>query len=557
MSELRLVPAALLVWAATLMVLLSRDVLPALILVLLAGLTALLLRHHGQALLLWSSGAVATSFVTTRLAAVKTLELGAELAGKLLSTPAEISPGTWILRIQVEGYPTPVPTLLMAETLPETAVAGAWVQLPVRLRNSDRPGVGEDLALATGVEVTSEASGINAVAAHVRECFATAVTDTVGTASQGLFPGMVLGDTSLQTAAETQLYLDTGLSHLSAVSGANVAIVTTTVILLCRWFTLGPRIQIGAAAAMLLLFVSLVGPEPSVLRAAVTGLVGLCAVLNSARMEPLHALSLAVVGLILHDSDLAVSYGFALSVAATAGIVALNPLLVRALAPTGWPDILIRALAVAMAADLVTMPLIAMMSGQISLVAVLANVLVSPAVVPVTVLGLLAAGLSLAPGGLEYLPLKVAEPCTWWIHHIALWCADFPLATIAVPQGWIGPVWVIIGGGWVIAALVFGHPFKVILGVLVLYCWSGIQGFQVMRAAEIPLEQLQVHVVEDETVIAPVPPGTQAIIVIDPSGEPRNHPTRTGSGIPVLYPNRDGAITLHEDGSQHAVDGRF
>lgn len=115
---------------------------------------------------------------------------------------------------------------------------------------------------------------------------------------------------------------------------------------------------------MLLGYVFLVGPEPSVLRAAVTGVVGLTAVVASRRSEPVHALCLAVIGLVVWDSNLAVNYGFALSVAATAGIVVVSPLIAQAL---GFlPDLLARALAVAIAADVVTMPIIALMSGRVS-----------------------------------------------------------------------------------------------------------------------------------------------------------------------------------------------
>lgn len=559
MSELRLVPTALLVWALTLLALLSRDLWFNLILVLLAILMAVLLRQPGQALLLGGAGVVATGIVHARIAAVTAAAPFDTLNGRLVASPTAVDTDTWILRIRVPEQPTPVPTLLKTTMLPEEAVAGAGVQVPVTVRESDRAGVGEILATATELKVVQPATGMSAFAAHVRDSFATAVTGAVGPSSQGLMPGMVLGDTSLQNEVETQLYLDTGLSHLSAVSGANVAIVTTTVILLCRWLTLGPRIQTFAAGAALLLFVGLVGTEPSVLRAAVTGTVGLLAVLNSTRMEPIHALSLAVSTLLLYDSDLAVSYGFALSVAATSGIVALQPLLFRALAPLRWPEILLRALAVAIAADLVTMPLIAMMSGRISLVAVLANVLVSPAVTPVTLLGLLAAGLSLLPGGLEWLPLKLAEPCTWWIHQTASWCAGLPSATIETPEGWLGPVWVLLFGGWVVAAFLHGRPRLLGGGLLLCHLFSSLGGTQstFWQAPEIPLNQLQQHVVEKETEITPIPRGTQVIIVEDPGGRTGPLPLYTLEGIPVLFPNRDGPVSLHRDGRQHAADGRF
>lgn len=559
MRELRLVPAALLVWVVTLSAILSGSVVWSILVTALAVVFAVLLRHAGQAVLLAATGTAATLVTGLRLQASAAYLPPEQLSGTLVAPVSQVSEETWLLRIRTADHPVPVPTMLRADGPPDDVVAGSQVSLPVDFSDSDRAGVGDVLASATELTATAPPGGMAAVAALVKEKFSTAVQASVGEASRGLLPGMVLGDTTLQDEAESQLYIDTGLSHLSAVSGANVAIVTTAVIVICRLLTLGPRIQTVSAGLAILLFVGLVGTEPSVLRAAVTGLVGLLAVINSARMEPIHALCLAVIGLILVDSDLAVAYGFALSVAATAGIVALSPLLIKALAVTGWPEILVRALAVAIAADVVTMPLVAMMAGQVSLVSVVANVAVSPAVPPVTILGLVAAGLCLLPGGLELIPLKVIEPCTWWIHHVAEWCVSLPLATIATPEGWLGPAWVMVAWGWLIALLLAGHPGKV-LGVLTaILLWSAISGVysQSQQAEQIPLDSLVRHVVDTEDQINPVPPGTQVIIVTDPSGGRQELPTRNRTGQPVLYPNRNGPVTLHSDGSQHAVDGRF
>ncbi len=258
---------------------------------------------------------------------------------------------------------------------------------------------------------------------------------------------------SPNTAAEKQLYIDTGLSHLSAVSGSNVAIVCSAAALLVK----GPRLRVAASLAALVVFVLLVGFEPSVQRAAVMGLVGLLAVLNSSRMEPMHGLSLAIIVLLFIDSELCSSFGFALSVVATAGIVVVSPLLYRHLAVIGWPDIFIRALAVAIAADLVTMPIVALMAGEVSVVSVLANVLVAPATAPVTILGLIAAifaqlgPLSVLGAGL----LAVAEPFTWWINTIAHGCTGLPLNTVAA-----SPFLVLLAYGWVVAGIVYRRPLR-------------------------------------------------------------------------------------------------
>nr|WP_052753322.1 ComEC/Rec2 family competence protein [Corynebacterium xerosis] len=98
----------------------------------------------------------------------------------------------------------------------------------------------------------------------------------------------------------------------------------------------------------------MVGTEPSVLRALMTGIVGLLAVLLGRRGQALPALMAGTIVLIVAFPDLAVSIGFALSVAATAGLVlAAAPMTHRLLRIPGvarMPAPLVRAAAVALVA---------------------------------------------------------------------------------------------------------------------------------------------------------------------------------------------------------------
>lgn len=546
MSELRLVPAALLVWAVTLTLLLTGSWVLAVMLTVLAAAGLVALRQPGQAVFTGALGAVALLLALVRVRQAEQWYPPLRLTGTLSAAPVEVAGGRHLLRIAVPGHPSPLP--VFTEPTDQALPVGAQLRVRARWSESERPGVGTVVGDGE-VELLAPPEGLGHVAHVVRTTFRETVDLTVGDSSRGLVPGMVLGDVSGQGADEKQLYIATGLSHLSAVSGANVAIVTTVAVLACRAFTLGPRVQVVVAGTALLGFVVLVGTEPSVLRASVTGLVGLLAVLGSTRLEPVHGLCIAVIGLILWDTDLAVSYGFALSVAATAGIVVLHPLLHRPLARTGLPTIVVRALAVAIAADLVTMPIIALMAGEVSVVSVLANLLVAPAVPPVTVLGLVAAGLALVPGPWARLPLKILEPCTWWIHTVAQWCADLPVSTVPAE-----PAWVLVAYGWILAGVVGGRPR---LTALVLATWWLWHARGATLPAEVPLENLHVHVVATVEDVGQAPPGTQVIVVTDPAGRPANRPTVTPAGVPVLFPHRDGPVTLHVDGTQHADDGRF
>lgn len=537
MSELRLVPAAGAVWLAALVCLWQGPVWAACVVAAFV-VACLLWREFGQAVLVGSLGLASLVVALVRHRIAQAWQFGDTVVATVSGQPRLLASDTWLTRVVVPGHPSTL--AVFSREMPEGVVSGTVVAAHGTVGESKLVGVNPYVFNGT-LEVVEAPSGFAAFAQHVRETFAASVVHTVGSSSQGLIPGMVLGDTSLQTPTEQQAYIDTGLSHLSAVSGSNVAIVTTAAIVLTTLLGLSLHWRLVAAGAALLVFAALVGPEPSVLRASVTGLVGMVAVLTSTRAEPMHVLCLAVIGLVFVDTDLAVHYGFALSVAATAGIVALSPLLYRALAFTRWPDIVVRALSVAIAADVVTMPIVSVMAGQVSLVSTVANTLVSPATAPVTILGLCAAVLALLPGGLEVPLLLIVQPFTWWVNKVAVVGASLPLATAP-----IGPLAAIVGYGWIIYGFLAGRPRLTVALAVVTLCVSNLAP---PRAPVVDQHQLVAHVVDTRADVEPVPPGTQLVVVLE-DGPPTTRGTKTVGGIPVVFPNRDGPVTLRTDASR-------
>ena len=445
MRELRLVPAALCAWGAAIAVIVAGP-WAALIVASVVMLALFVWREPGQAILAGGIGACSLALSWWRVAVAQAFNPYAGITGKISGMPKEMDSGSWLVRVRVEGYPSSVP--VFAGSLPEGAVPGAMVAATGQVTDSTRPGIGA-FVLNGEVSLLSPPEGFAAFAAGVRERFATAVVEHVGPHAQGIIPGMVLGDVSFQSPEEQQAYVDTGLSHLSAVSGANCMYVATAALVVARLARGGLRVQLAAAGVALLVYAGLIGPQPSVLRATVSGLVGLVAVISSSRVEPIHALSLAIIGLILVDSDLAVNYAFALSVAATGSIVALSPLIYQALGRTGWPDIFVRVLSVAIAADMATAPLIAAMAGRVPVASVLANVAVSPVTGIVTVLGMAAAILAQISHVLAAPLLWVIAPLAGWVRTVAEVVSRNPHATVQVE-----PALVVVCYGWILAAFI-------------------------------------------------------------------------------------------------------
>lgn len=254
----------------------------------------------------------------------------------------------------------------------------------------------------------------------------------------GLLPGLVVGDTDRLSRQVDEEFEAAGMAHLLAVSGANLAIVCVAVLFLLRAVRIGPRGAAAGAGVALVGFVVLAGPEPSVLRAGVMGAVGLLALAIGRERAALPALGTAVIVLVLWDPAMAVSFGFALSVLATAGLVLFAPRWADRLAARGVPRGLAEALAVPAAAHLVTAPVVAGMAGAVSLVAVLANLLAAPVVAPATVLGVLAALVApVSSWPAEWL-VRLAGPEVDWLILVARHASRVPGATIDWPTGWWG-----------------------------------------------------------------------------------------------------------------------
>ncbi|TFV47838.1 ComEC/Rec2 family competence protein [Blastococcus sp. TF02A-35] len=278
------------------------------------------------------------------------------------------------------------------------------------------------------------------VAASVRAALSAASARVLDDRSGGLLPGLVVGDTGAMDPVLDEEFRRAGLSHLTAVSGANVAIVVAGALWPLRRRAVDRRAQAAVGLLALAAFVVLAGPSASVLRAAAMGAVTLLALASGRARAALPALAGAATVLLLVDPGLARDPGFALSVAATAAIVLLAPGWSRRLRRRGWPVWPADAVAVSAAAGLVTAPLVAGLSGTVSLVSLPANLLAAPAVAPATVLGLLAAVAAVAVPALGDVLVWLAGWPVRWVVLVAERASALPDAVAGWPRGVLGAV---------------------------------------------------------------------------------------------------------------------
>lgn len=285
-------------------------------------------------------------------------------------------------------------------------------------------------------DVTGGSGAIAEAAEHVRRRFREATSGLPADAA-GLVPALVIGDSTATPADLTEALLATGMSHLSAVSGSNIAIVAGSALVACRALGVRRRWRPVVVAVTMLGFVVLARPEPSVLRATAMGLVGLIGLGASRKRAGLPALAATILLLLGWDPWLARSYGFALSVLATVGLLLLAAPIGSKLARflPGRMRSVADLIAVPLAAQIMCAPVAVLLQGSVSLVAVPANLAAGPLVAPATVAGVVVlVGCAVWPAAAEIAAWAAAVPALG-IAGIARAGAHLPYGAIPWPTG--------------------------------------------------------------------------------------------------------------------------
>ena len=266
--------------------------------------------------------------------------------------------------------------------------------------------------------VVGHRGGLGGLADRLRAWVARPLSGVRGERGQVL-AGVVLGEDQGLSQELRDRFRASGLYHLLAVSGQNVALVAGGALLLA-WLAGVPRVvgELGALAAIAV-YVLAVGPQPSVLRAGVVGSLGSLAWLAARERDRWHFLLLAAVVLLAWSPYALLDPGFQLSFAAVAAIFTLVSPLMRALAGYPVPRELAGVLAVSTACGAATAPIVWLQFHAVPLLAVPANALAAPAVPPLLALAVLAAIVEpVAPG----VAALLASLAGWCAAYLA-WCA--------------------------------------------------------------------------------------------------------------------------------------
>ncbi len=282
-------------------------------------------------------------------------------------------------------------------------------------------------------DVVGRRGGLGGVADQVRSFLAGSIAPGLAGERRALVAGVVLGEDEGLDAELLDRFRASGLYHLLAVSGQNVAYVVAGMLVLA-WLAGVPRAAaLACALVAILAYVLAVGWQPSVVRAGVAGGLACLAWLSARAGDRWYFMLVGGAVLLAWNPYALFDPGFQLSFAAVAAIFVLVPRMERWLEGYPVPRVVVALVAVSTACAAVTAPILWIHFCAVPLLSVLANALAAPVVGPILGLGLLAAAVQpVLPGA----ALALGWVNGWLVAYLA-WCArlvgGLPFAQLSSP----------------------------------------------------------------------------------------------------------------------------
>ena len=281
-----------------------------------------------------------------------------------------------------------------------------------------RPGRDDPPLLhADRTERRGIASPLRFAAGAVRHGYERAAVRALPRKQAGLLLGMTDGDTAMLDPGTVDDFRATGLAHVVAVSGYNVAIFLTLLMLVVRRISSRGRwLRVAIAVPSLVFFCFLSGLQPSVLRAAVSAGVALAVGADGRVAEALRAAALAFVVLVMISPDMLFAWGFQLSFGATIGILLLSAPAAERIAKlfrdpaTRVARVVSGGLGTTVAAQLAVAPILAWHFGRVPGIGAAANLVAIPISGSVMIGGLVTLSVASVVPFLDWTPATLRLP---------------------------------------------------------------------------------------------------------------------------------------------------
>ncbi|MDR2748987.1 MAG: ComEC/Rec2 family competence protein [Bifidobacteriaceae bacterium] len=285
----------------------------------------------------------------------------------------------------------------------------------------------------TDFALLQDADGLDYITNSIRSSFVS-VTNNLSEIGKALVPAMAIGYTNNFESELSDWFKISGLTHLVAISGSHFVIIISLIGSFLIAFGVTRKATAVIEVVSILSFMALVHPQPSVERAAFMGIIGLAGLLFRRRTLSLTALSITIICLLIIDPYLATNYGFAMSCAATAGIILVCPQIADALARFLGEKIA-SILSVTISAQLFCGPIIILIYPYFTPYSLIANFLVTPFVAPATILGVGSALISPFIPTVSYILAFGSSVFAYPVYFVAKIIVSLPFAKIEWIQG--------------------------------------------------------------------------------------------------------------------------
>ena len=310
-------------------------------------------------------------------------------------------------------------------------------------------GIGREVRVES-LQLIGRRSGIAGVVDSMRRRAEAGIDAALRRDLAALARGMVLGEDGDVAENTRDDFRRSGLAHLLAASGQNVALLCALALPLLMLVGASQAIRIAVLLPLVAIYVALAGSGASITRAGIMAAAGLLAIAAGRRSSTVYSLLFAAAVTLMLNPRATGDPGWQLSFAAVAGMLALGPVVARPMRRLPRP--VAEAIGATVAATISTAPLLAHEFGAVSLAALPANVVAFPAVAPIMWIGMTEAaleqlgGLGLPFGAVAHPVEAVLAPVSAlalrWVSAVATRFADPAWAQSQLTLSW----------AWVVAA---------------------------------------------------------------------------------------------------------
>ena len=308
----------------------------------------------------------------------------------------------------------------------------------------------------------------------VRRTVSRALQRSLSEPQAALAVGVVTGDRSTIPEDVQTAFNRSGTTHILAVSGQNISLLLGAIWLFYSRGNVKRRMPVGVFILLLVIlgaYTLFTGATPSVLRAALMGVLLLMGPVVGRRYDPTTAVVLSATWMTMLDPDVLADGGFQLSFMATMGITYIAPHFYTLLGLLPMPTLLKVPIAASFGAQAAVVPLAALLTRQVSFVSLPATLTAEVSLLPLMVSGMAAGilGSIFRPLG-ELVGLLVWPFAFWLLWWVELW-GSLPWASVeleSVNSSLVALYYVALGGAlWLITTIgrMRVKPGKVVLGL--------------------------------------------------------------------------------------------